>query len=189
MKLRLFAVSLILFAGFSTAQDISDRQVETMPVGEPVELDTSNVSVDPGLVKAGGLLYGFDVAVDNALVTAGLHSQADVALERASEAKVAADRNNTRGIERAVNGFNNAVEEADNRDVERLRQAESILGNVSSRVPEQAQVGISTALENVERAKQRVPDEFSTDGALPDVKLPGGGPSTDVESPVDDSER
>jgi len=160
MKTRLLAISLILFAGLSAAQT-----------------HNATVSPNPGLVKAGGLLHGLDVAVDNAMVAAGFRSVGDVAFERASEMSVAEDRNNSAALEKAAQRFNKAVERADNRDRDRLQQAEQILKNVSSRVPEEAKSGISTALESVEKAKQRNPEEFttSTDGPRPKLRedVPG----------------
>jgi hypothetical protein len=61
--------------------------------------------------------------------------------------------------------------------------------NVSERVSEEAGFGISTALENVEAAKNRVPDRLTSEGggALPDIKMPGTG-GRDVESPTEAGE-
>lgn len=174
MKFKLLALAVVMFAGLSAAQT-----------------QDSAVQPDPGLVKAGGFAYGVDVAVDNAMVALGMRSAGDVAFERASEVAVAEERNNTEALERASQRFNQAVEQADNRNRDRLQQAEQVLQNVSKRVPEEAQFGINTALENVERAKQRVPDEFTApgngSGPLPHIKLPGG-PDQEVDVPGDDQQ-
>jgi len=171
MKLKILALAVVMFTAVSTAQS-----------------GDADVDPDPGLVKADSPLYGLEVAVDNAFVTAGLASPGEVAFERASEAAVARDRNNTRATVNALDRFNSAVNKSNNRDLENLQRAESILSNVSEVFPDQAEYGISTALENLESAKQRVPDRLTSDrndsGALPDLKLPGG-PETDVEPPVE----
>jgi hypothetical protein len=149
---------------------------------------TDTVNPEPGLVKPGGLLYGLDVAFDNGLQEVGLKSPGEVAFERASEVSVAEERNNSRGVEMALNGFSQAVEQSNNDDFEALERSESVLRNVSSRVPEEASQGLSSALESVEEAKNRVPEELTAEGMrsrgslLPDIEMPdiGGGESIDV---------
>jgi hypothetical protein len=176
MKLRLLALSLILLTGFSAAQSSNSTGIDS----------------SPGLVKADSPIYGWDVAWDNALQTAGLKSAGEVAVERASEVAVARDRNHTRAAIGAVDRLNQAVAEANNDDRERLQKAESILGNVSEVLPEQAEYGISNALENIQKAKQRVPDRMTVSGRngsggmLPDIKLPDVGGGQDIEAPGSD---
>jgi len=173
MKLKLLGLAVVMFAGLSAAQT-----------------QNSTASVDPGLVKAGGLAYGFDVAFDNALATAGFVSPGEVAKERASEVSVASDRNNTDAVEKALEKYGSVVADANNDDKDSLEQAESVLTNVGSRVPEEAEFGIQTALNVTQQAKQRIPDKFTApsddpsngSGFMPDVSLPGG-PEDDLEVP------
>lgn len=167
MKLRLLAFSLILFVGVSAAQS-----------------QNSTVGSDPGLVKAGGLIYGFDVAWDNARMTAGFTSPGDVAVERAAETDLAERRNNSQAMLKALDQFNSVAEKANNEDVEQLRHAEQVLQNVSERVPEEGRQGIETALSNVREAKNRVPESLTSDrsGVMPDIQLPGG-PDSDMDVP------
>jgi hypothetical protein len=175
MKLRVLALSLFLLTGFSTGQ-------------------TSNSSIgeSPGLVKADSPIYGWDVAWDNAMVAAGFSSPGDVAVERASEVSVAENRNHSQAVSKAITQFNEAAEKANNEDVEDLRQAEQILQNVSERVPEEAGYGIRTALENVGKAKNRVPESLTSDrggGALPDIKMPDVGGDGDLDVPGETGNR
>ena len=176
MKLRLLALSLILLTGFSAAQSSNSTGIDS----------------SPGLVKADSPIYGWDVAVDNALQTAGLKSAGEVAVERASEVAVAESRNHSAASGKALQRFNQAVAEANNDDRERLQRAEQVLSQVRERVPEQAQQGITNALENVQRAKQRVPDRMTVSGRngsggmLPDIKLPDVGGGQDIEAPGSD---
>ena len=172
MKIQALAIAVILFLSLSTAQS------------------AENVDPEPGLVKPGGLMYGLDVAFDNGLQAIGLKSPGEVAFERASEVSVASERNNSRGVEAALNGFGQAVEESNHDELEILERSESVLLNVSERVPEEASQGIGNALERVESAKNRVPEEFTAEGMrgrtgtdlLPDVQLPSIG-SGDLDVP------
>jgi hypothetical protein len=144
-------------------------------------------------VKADSPIYGFDVALDSAFLTAGLTSPGDIAVERASEIAVAEERNNTEAVSKAMGRFNSAAEKADNEDVEKLRQAETVLHSVSNRVPEEAGFGISTALENVESAKNRVPESLTSNrgsgGVLPDIEMPDMAGDGDLDVPSEDSSR
>lgn len=163
MKRSVLLASLILFVGVSAAQP-----------------SNSTIDADPGLVKAGGLVYGFDIAWDNAMQTVGFKSPGEVAYERASEVAVARERNNTRASGKALDRFSEAVSGADNQDKRQLERAEAVLRNVSDRVPEEASQGIQTALENVERAKNRVPEEMTVEGRKDSgflSSLPGGSDS------------
>ena len=172
MKRSVLLASLILFVGVSAAQP-----------------SNSSIDGDPGLVKAGGLAYGLDVAWDNAMQTVGFKSPGEVAYERASEVAVARERNNTRASGKALDRFSEAVSEADNQDKRQLERAEAVLRNVSERVPEEASQGIQNALQNVERAKNRVPEEMTVEGrrgggVLPDIKMPEFGGDQEIESPA-----
>jgi len=176
MEIRLLGLALILLTSLSTAQN-----------------PNSSVSEDPGLVKADSPIYGFDVALDNAFLTAGFTSAGDIAVERASEVAVAEERNNTEAVSKAVDRFNSAAEKADNEDVEKLRQAETVLQNVSNRVPEEAQEGINTALENVRTAKNHVPESLTSNrgsgGVLPDIEMPDMAGDGDLDVPGEDGSR
>lgn len=172
MKRYLLFISLILLTAVSTAQT------------------SETVDPEPGVVKPGGLLYGFDVAFDNGLQSLGLKSPGEVAFERASEVSVASERNNSRGVEAALNGFSQAVELSNHDELEILGKSETVLLNVSERVPEEASQGIGNALERVESAKNRMPEELTSEGMrgrtgtdlLPDIELPSIG-SGDLDVP------
>jgi len=171
MKLQVLALSLILFIGISSAQSTN-----------------SSVNSSPGLVKADSPIYGWDVAWDNALQSAGLVSPGSVAVERASEVSVAEKRNHTNAASMALNQYNSVVAEANNEDVEGLRRSEQILQNVSERVPEEARQGIETALKNAGEARNRVPESLTSnrgDGVLPDVEMPDIGGGKDMDVPGD----
>jgi len=169
MKLRLLALSLVLFTGLSAAQSSNNTSINS----------------SPGLVKADSPIYGVDVAFDNMLQTAGLRSAGDIAVERASEVAIAHRRNHSSAASEALDQLRIEAEEANNRDRERLQRAEEILTKVKEQVPKQAQQGIDNALQNVERAKQRVPEELTTGrgGPLPDIEIPGGGGDRDIDVP------
>ena len=92
---------------------------------------------------------------------------------------------------KAVDQLNDVVREADNSNKEGLERAEKVLNSTSKMFPEQAEYGISNALENVERAKNRVPEEMTVSGrrgggVLPDIQMPDIGGDGEVKSPVSD---
>ncbi|WP_313694267.1 hypothetical protein [Halorarum halobium] len=169
MKLRLLTLSLILFTSLSAAQSSNNTTIDS----------------SPGLVKADSPIYSLDVAFDNMLQTAGMVSAGDVAVERASEVAVAHRRNHSAAASEALDQLQVVAQEANNRNREKLQRAGEILNQVKKQVPEQAQKGIKTALQNVERAKNRVPQEFTADsgGALPDIEVPGGAGDRDLDVP------
>lgn len=172
VQLGILAAALMMFIGVSAAQSTENLDVEP----------------EPGLVKADGLLYPLDVGLDNVLMSVGVKSPGDVAFKRASEAAVAERRNNSEAFDTALAHFNGVAVEADNDDLDELEQAESVLSNVSSRVPDEASQGLDTALENVRDAKERVPEEFTSEGMdssglLPDVELPGSDRDSDLDVP------
>ena len=177
MKRSVLLASLILFIGVSAAQP-----------------SNSSINPEPGLVKADGLAYGLDVAWDNAMKAVGFKSPGEVAYERASEVAVARERNNTRSAVKAAENLGEVASEADNSDKAGLEKAESVLQNVGEALPEQAEYGISNALENVKQAKKRVPERMTVEGrsggnssgVLPDIKLPNFGGDKDIESPGSD---
>ena len=128
----------------------------------------TETEVDPGLIGPDHPLYEVDVLMDDA--TSGvLKPPGEVAHERASEAFVAAEMNDTAAMDRALA----EVEKQANRtngleSGEGLRNAERVLLDLRDRVPEQAMFGIDTALESVTRAKDREPDRFGPDNQSPD---------------------
>lgn len=125
--------------------------------------------VSPGLIGPGHPLYEVDVLMDD-VTTGVLKPPGAVAHERASEAFVAAESNNTVGMDRALT----ELEQVANRtngvdDAEGLQKAEAVLLDLRDRVPEQATFGIDTALESVTRAQNRFPTDQLPDGAGPDA--------------------
>ena len=114
MKLRLLAVSLILFTGLSAAQSSNN----------------STIDGSPGLVKADSPIYGWDVAFDNMLQTAGLKSAGDIAVERASEVAVAHRRNHSDAASEALDQLQVAAQEANNQNREKLQRLKYSLPEV-----------------------------------------------------------
>lgn len=124
--------------------------------------------VDPGMIGPGHPLYEVDVMVDD--VTSGiLKPPGEVAHERASEAFVAAEENNSAAMERALTELKqvanrtNGVESGDG-----LAKAKQVLLELRDKVPAQAAFGIDTALESVTRAKNRFPTDQLPNGTGPD---------------------
>lgn len=129
----------------------------------------SPVEADPGLIEADSPLYPADVFLDDLLKK----PPGEVAHERASEALVAAEANDTAALDRAVTEVDrvaartNGVEAADG-----LQQAQQLLQEAKERTPDEADSGLDTALENVEKAKNRFPtDELPGQGG-PDSQQP-----------------
>lgn len=154
---------------------------------------TTEVNPEPGLMTAGSPLYGLDVAFDRVSVATPFRDQGDVASERASEMVVAQRRNNTQAFDRAADQLNRTVEAADRRHSDGLTKAAVVLESVNASVPEEAQEGIATALEQVSRAQNRSaqggllsgdvsPGSQSevnrsgseSGGGVPDIEIPGG---------------
>ena len=111
--------------------------------------------VAPGLIGPGHPLYGVDLVVDDVLTSPG-----EAVHERASEAFVAAEANNTAGMNgalrelEAVANRTNGLESAGG-----LAKAEQVLLDLRDRIPAQATFGIDTALEAVTQAKHRYPTD------------------------------
>lgn len=145
----------------------------------PAAASNHTEEANPGLVKAGSPLYGIEVAVDNALVGIGLADAGQVAFERASEVAVAHERGNNEAMNKALANLNNVSEAATSGNAEKLNQSISILQGLNETVPEEAQQGLSMALENVRNASRRQPSNLSGGIPIPDdlpsVEDFGGG--------------
>lgn len=125
---------------------------------------------DPGFITADSPLYGLDVAFDEVVKPPGA-----VAHERASEALVAAEANMTDARDRALHALNRTVRRANGVEhVDGLDNAAQVLTELQDQVPENAQPGIDTALENIAKAKQRFPtDPVPNDTGRPDSQERG----------------
>ena len=143
--------------------------VMLIPNAAAAEPDTA---VDPGLIGPDDPLYEVDVLMDD--VTSGvLKPPGEVAHERASEAFVAAEMNDTVAMDRALAEVERQANRTNGLESgEGLRNTEQILLEIRDRIPEQATFGVDTALESVTRAKDREPDRFGPDGDAPVEQAP-----------------
>lgn len=123
---------------------------------------------NPGMIGPSHPLYEVDVMLDDA--TSGvLKPPGEIAHERASEAFVAAEENNTAAKDRALTELEqvanrtNGVESGDG-----LAKAEQVLLDLRDRVPEQAMSGIDMAIESVNKAKNRFPTDELPNETGPD---------------------
>lgn len=132
----------------------------------------TETEVAPGLIGPDHPLYEVDVMLDE--ITVGvLKSPGEVAHERASEAFVAAEMNDTAAMDRALAEVERQANRTNGLESgERLRTTEQILLDLRDRVSEEATFGIDTALESVTRAKDRVPDRREPDGDAPVEQAP-----------------
>jgi len=131
-----FTLSLLVLATGGVAQN-----------SEPVDLQ-------PGLIKADSPLYGVDKAYDQAATSVGLRDPGDVVHERASEAAVAQQRNNSEARDQALEDMNKVAEAAAG-NTTGLRKAEQVLEAVKEQTQDQANQGIQQALGNVQAAQKR----------------------------------
>ena len=113
---------------------------------------------DPGITPDSPF-YFMDRAFDR------FQSSEAVADERASEIQAMAEKNKTRAMEKAAEGYQRAMQRRE-RDANRseevaeevARQASnhmSVLSQVKEKVPEEAHKGIETAMNNSARARER----------------------------------
>jgi hypothetical protein len=125
--------------------------------------------VQPGWIGPGDTLYGVDVMLDD-ITSAVLKPPGEIAHERASEAFVAAEMNETEAMDRALSELEdaanrtNGVESGDG-----LQKAEQVLLEVRDKVPAQATFGIDTAIESVAQAKNRYPTDRQPNDTGPDA--------------------
>ncbi|MFU1780277.1 hypothetical protein ACM16X_02725 [Haloarcula japonica] len=167
MRKLIFAVSLILLASTASAQ-------------------SNQGELEPGLIKADSPIYGLDVAFDRGLAMTPFSDPGEVAAERASEIAVAEERNNTEAREQAEQNLNEIAERATSDHSLGLQKAAAVLEAVNGSVPEQAQQGISQALDQVRQAQNRTPDrgmipDFGSSNRTENGTGPGGGrPDLDV---------
>jgi hypothetical protein len=111
------------------------------------------VRPEPGLIgPEDGPLWQIDKTWDSLTKNPG-----EIAAERASEAQVNIENNNTEAAEKAVNATNQILEVANKNYSSGLQRAEVILLQVRERAPEQAREGLDNALNNVRDAQNREP--------------------------------
>lgn len=123
-------------------------------VAAPAAAQTTDTAA-PGVIAADSPLYGLDIAADKLLKPPG-----ERAHERASEALVAQEANDSQARDRALRELNTTAREANGlRDGEGLENAQAVLTELQDKVPAEAQPGIETALDNVIKAKNRLPTD------------------------------
>lgn len=119
---------------------------------------------DPGMIGPDHPLYESDVMLDNVLKPPG-----DLAHERASEAFMAAEENNSGAMDRALTDLEQVANRTNGAEAgDGLQKAEQVLLDLRDRVPEQATFGIDTALESVNKAKNRFPTDQGPNETGPD---------------------
>lgn len=123
----------------------------------------------PGAISPSSPLYGLETAMDNAAVDIGLAKASNIAQERAAEARKAAEKGNYRGAQKAANQMSKVAKRAKSNETQGLEKAESVLQGVMENAPEAAQQGLQTALQNVQRERERV----ERGGAAPESPGPG----------------
>lgn len=140
-----FVVSLILF-------------VVLMVPSVSAQQNTTVLDSNPGMVGPGSMFYGLELAIDRASMNAGIKSPQDVAAERASEALVATEQNNTEGAQQALDNIN---EISKNTDISENGTSKTmqILEEVKRKTPVQAQQGIQTAIDNANKAGGNPPTQ------------------------------
>lgn len=136
----------------------------TAPAASTQHQNSTNVKPNPGMVGPGSMFYGLEKSVDDFSMSVGLTTAQAVANERASEALIAAEQNNTDAAQQALDDLNKISKKHNITDENGTSRAMQILGQVSKNVPEEAQKGIQTAMSNIQR---NVPAE-----------IPGGPNST-----------
>lgn len=119
-------------------------------------------NLGPGMIDASSPFYGLEVALDNAAVSFGMANASKVALERAVEAQAAVEKNDSRAVQRAVGQFNAMAER---RNLTGISQAESVLQGVMENAPAEAQQGLQTAMENIQKARERARGPEAGNGA------------------------
>jgi len=132
-----YLVSLILF------------MVLMVPLTSAQE-NTTALETNPGMVGPGSMFYGLEIAIDKASMNAGIKSAQDVAAERASEALVATEQNNTQGAQQALDNLNEISKQNDISE-NGTSKTMQILKQVQEKTPQQAQKGIQTAIKNANK--------------------------------------
>lgn len=134
-KLSTILLIAVTLTGFAAAQS-NNTQVE--------------INYDTGLIGADHPLYFLETSVTDPIRNSiGLTSYGEIARERAAEAKKAARNGLRQAQQNALQNFEAARKNAENAgDVEPLQQAEIILKEVKSFTPEQADQGLTNAIDN-----------------------------------------
>lgn len=121
----------------------------TAPAASAQHQNSTNVQPSPGIVGPGSMFYGLETAADDFSISLGFTTAQAVANERASEALIAAEQNNTEASVQALNSLNQLSKNHNITDENGTSKAMNILGQVSKNIPEQAQQGIQTAMDNI----------------------------------------
>lgn len=139
------------------------------------------------------MFYGLETAVDSFSINMGLTTAQAVANERASEAAIAAEQNNTGAAEQALSDLNKLSQNHNITDENGTSKAVQILGQVKQKVPEEAHQGIQTAMSNIqENVPAQIPagpSEAGPNGTTgnqgQDTGVPGPGdmPTTNTSTP------
>lgn len=141
--------------------------------------DENEVDLRPGLISPDGFLspfWGFEIRADHTLSELGWHwnPASDIIHERASEAVVAAEANDTVAMERAVTEAQRMAQIAHGVNGDGLEDAETLLREVRDRTPSEAHTGLETAIDNVIEAQNRLPTDLPASPRVPDRINMGG---------------
>lgn len=154
------------------------------------------VDANPGMIGPDSMLYGLEIAMDNAGMAIGLKKAGDVAQERAAEARAMQQQNKTDAMMKAARQMNAVAKKASSSDTEGLQKAQSILETVMSRAPSQAQTGLQTALDSIGQAQQRASQEARNPNGTAPADEPGSGDVDDTpggdqapDGPVNNSDQ
>lgn len=137
----------------------------------------ANVDADPGVIGPDHPLYNTEIILDTSLVNAGVKPPGDVVHERASEALIATEANDSQARDRALAEMNRVAQVATGDEEQALGKAEAVLQEVKDRTPDEAAAGVDTAIESVIAAQNRFPTDPVPD-QVPDLTDVGGRPDT-----------
>lgn len=165
MRKKLLVASLVLLSMIS----ISAAQ------GVQIQDEESTLNVSQGLFGPDSFLYPAQLAVDEVTL-----NEDEYMARRAIEARNSLARNKSEASERALRELNREIEDSSSNQSKGLEMASNILEEDLD-VPEEAQQGINTALENIEKAAERTPEEARQQNKdeemeeIPDIELGGQG--------------
>lgn len=145
MKKTTIFTAVLLISGMAAAQ----------PTGN------STADGKPGWIGPGHPLYGLEVAYENTVSGTPIGPKpAKLASERASELKIASEKDLNKSLGIANKSLNRVAEVAQGNSTG-LQQARQILSTIENRTPE-AGKGLSNAIGNIDKAIQRgVPESKS----------------------------
>ncbi len=133
----------------------------------------TDLDINPSPIGPDSQFYGVQIGVQNAFVDWGIIDPGGVVHQRASDAYLAAQRNDTAAVNRSIAAMNQVAAVASGTEETRLQSAQAVLEAVQGQVPDEAQPGIETAINTVIEAQNRFPAD------VPD-RIPDERPATGV---------